>query len=287
VLFSNWQRYYTFVPQFALMNNFVTRSLTGVSIVLAVVASITIHPYAYMGLFALGTLLLMRELEDMLCEKKNSLLLFMSVLLGTGIFVMSFLHFNVEMPSKWMLLLILPLWAIFLVVLFKPMENPFRRIAFYLLLAVYIAIPMFSLNILAFAEGSYDPYLLLSFFVMVWVNDTGAYLIGVNFGRHRLYERISPKKSWEGFWGGLILTVIVAYLLQLWVEQGNTTLWLISGSLVSIFATLGDLVESMLKRSVNIKDSGKLLPGHGGILDRFDGALFAAPVMSILFFLYG
>ncbi len=269
------------------MNNFVTRSLTGASVVLAVVASIGVHPYAFLGLFILGTFLLMRELEEMLCKTKNTPLLVTSSVLGIGIFVMSFLFFNNGMPSKWMLLLIIPVWVLFLQVLFNRFENPFRKVAYYLLIAVYVSLPMFSLNILAFSEGNYNPYLLLSFFIMVWVNDTGAYLVGVNFGKHRLFERISPKKSWEGFWGGLALTVIAAYLLHMWVEEGSLALWLTSGVLVSVFATLGDLVESMLKRSVNIKDSGKILPGHGGVLDRFDGALFAAPIMSILFFLFG
>jgi phosphatidate cytidylyltransferase len=269
------------------MNNFVTRALTGTTIVLAIVASITVHPYTYAGLFAIGTFLLMRELEDMLCKDKTPALLVTSVVLGIGSFLLSFMHFQNSLPSKWMLLLIFPLWALFLFVLFNRYENPFSKVAIYLLIALYISLPMFSLNILAFSEGAYNPYLLISFFIMVWINDTGAYIVGVNFGKHRLFERISPKKSWEGFWGGLVLTVIVAYLLHLWIQQGSLALWLISGFMVSIFATLGDLVESMLKRSVNIKDSGNLLPGHGGVLDRFDGALFAAPVMSVLFFLFG
>jgi len=268
------------------MNNFVKRALTGTTIVLAVVVSI-LNPYSYVGLFALGIILLMHELENMLCKERNSALLVTSVLLGIGSFLLSFLHFNNELSSKWLLLLVFPLWALFLFVLFNKYKDPFNKVAVYLLIALYISLPMFSLNLLAFSEGAYNPYLLISFFVMVWINDTGAYLVGVNLGKRRLFERISPKKSWEGFWGGLVLTVFVAYLLHLWIEQGSVILWLTSGFMVSVFATLGDLVESMLKRSVNIKDSGKLLPGHGGFLDRFDGALFAAPVMSVLFYLFG
>jgi phosphatidate cytidylyltransferase len=268
------------------MNNFITRALTGATIVIAIVASI-LYPYTYAGLFAVGTFLLMRELETMLCKHRSASLLITSITLGIGSFLLSFLHFNNGLSSKWLLLLVFPLWALFLLVLYSKYENPFNKVAVYLLIALYISLPMFSLNLLAFSEGDYNPYLLISFFVMIWINDTGAYLVGVNFGKHRLFERISPKKSWEGFWGGLALTVFVAYLLHLWVGEGSAALWLICGFLVSIFATLGDLVESMLKRSVNIKDSGKILPGHGGVLDRFDGALFAAPVMSVLFFLFG
>ncbi|NPA36651.1 MAG: phosphatidate cytidylyltransferase [Chlorobi bacterium] len=269
------------------MNNFVTRSLTGIFIVLAVVLSIWTHPYIYMAMFTLSAVLLMVELEDMLCEEKNRVLLINSVLLGTGIFILSFLHFHTGLDRKWMMLTILPIWAFFITVLFNKYKNPFRLVAVYLLISVYISLPFLSLNLLAYSGGDYNPKLLLAFFAMIWVNDTGAYIVGVNFGKHRLFERVSPKKSWEGFWGGLILTMIVAYFMSELTEQGTILLWLVTGLFVSVFATLGDLVESLLKRSVNIKDSGKLLPGHGGILDRFDGALFAAPVMSLLFYLFG
>ena len=269
------------------MNNFTKRSLTGALIVLAVVASIWIHPYAFLSLFAFSAILLMKEMEEMLGVKKDSLLLINSIVLGAGIFILSFLHFYTGLSAKWMLFLVLLVWVPFLIVLFSRYENPFRMVASYLLIAVYISLPLFSLNILAFAEGGYDRLLILSFFIMVWINDTGAYLVGVNFGKRRLFERISPKKSWEGFWGGLILTTIAAYFLFLWVQQGSMVLWLVTGVMVSVFATLGDLVESMLKRSVNIKDSGNILPGHGGLFDRFDGALFAAPVMSLLFYFFG
>jgi phosphatidate cytidylyltransferase len=239
-----------------------------------------------MAVFALSSILLMVELEDMLCIEKNKTMLFSSLLLGTGLFIISFLHFYTGVDRKWMMLTILPIWALFITVLFNKYENPFRLVAFYLLIAIYISLPLLSLNLLAFSDGNYDPLILLAFFALIWVNDTGAYLVGVNFGKHRLFERVSPKKSWEGFWGGLVLTVIVAYFLHILTGQGSLILWLITGVLVSLFATIGDLVESMLKRSVNIKDSGNLLPGHGGILDRFDGALFAAPVMSLLFYLF-
>ncbi len=269
------------------MNNFIVRSLTGAFIVLAVVGSILIHPYLFLSLFALFAILLMRELEGLLCEKRNLLLFINSVLLGTGMFVLSFLYFHNNIPAKWNLLLMLFIFTPFLIVLFNPTKNPFHAVANYLLIAIYISLPLFSLNILAFAEGDYNPLLLLSFFILLWVNDTGAYIVGVNFGKKRLFERISPKKSWEGFWGGLTLTIATSYLLFLWVHEGSLVLWLITGFVISVFATLGDLVESMLKRSANTKDSGTILPGHGGVLDRFDGALFAAPVMSLLFYLFG
>lgn len=112
---------------------------------------------------------------------------------------------------------------------------------------------------------------------MLWTNDTGAYLAGRFFGKHKLFERISPKKTWEGSIGGGILTIGVAFILSVYFTNLDQTNWIVLAILVAVFGGLGDLVESMLKRSLNIKDSGNLLPGHGGILDRFDGLLLSIP----------
>jgi phosphatidate cytidylyltransferase len=128
---------------------------------------------------------------------------------------------------------------------------------------------------------TYSYQIILGFFILLWTNDTGAYLSGKYFGKHKLFERISPKKTWEGSIGGGILTLAFAYVLSIYFTNLNITNWLIIGVLIAVFGGLGDLVESMLKRSLGIKDSGKLLPGHGGILDRFDGLLLSVP------FVYG
>ncbi|MDE6280052.1 MAG: phosphatidate cytidylyltransferase, partial [Paramuribaculum sp.] len=119
--------------------------------------------------------------------------------------------------------------------------------------------------------------------IMLWLNDTGAYCVGSLMGRHRLCERLSPKKSWEGFWGGMFFTAVGAVLLMPWYMPG--TPWIFgagTGIIISIAATWGDLVESMLKRSQGVKDAGNILPGHGGILDRIDSLLLAAPVFAVM-----
>lgn len=120
---------------------------------------------------------------------------------------------------------------------------------------------------------------------MLWANDTGAYLFGVKLGKHRLFERHSPKKSWEGFIGGIFTSVLVGYIISYYFTDYAFYHWLIMAFIISCFGTLGDLVESMFKRSIEIKDSGKILPGHGGLLDRFDGLLLSAPVIFVYLYL--
>jgi phosphatidate cytidylyltransferase len=143
----------------------------------------------------------------------------------------------------------------------------------------------------SFIPGSYSPWLPLGFFILLWVNDSGAYLVGSSLGRTKLFERVSPKKTWEGMIGGLLATIAVAWVYSKWgmVKQDLVMLsslhWIIIGVLVSVFGTLGDLVESHLKRTAGVKDSGILIPGHGGVLDRFDGYLLSLPMVYTFVYL--
>ena len=150
---------------------------------------------------------------------------------------------------------------------------------------VYVALPLSLLTFLAFdTNNQYSYHLILSLFILVWLSDVGGYFAGVNFGKHKLLERISPKKTWEGVAGGLVLCIVGAYILSQFLPTMNIYMWLVLGVLVSISSIIGDLIESMLKRSANIKDSGNVLPGHGGILDRFDSVLFVIPIVYIFKF---
>ena len=133
----------------------------------------------------------------------------------------------------------------------------------------------------------FSPGIVIGFFILLWVNDTGAYLTGITAGRHRLMERISPKKSWEGFIGGTLLTVLTAWLLSGWLGIIDPFKWIIVGLIVAISGTFGDLIESMLKRSTGIKDSGTIMPGHGGFMDRFDSTLLAFPLVFLFISLFG
>ncbi len=167
--------------------------------------------------------------------------------------------------------------------LYLKKSNPLGNWAFTMLSQLYIALPFALLNILAYhnnpAESSvsYNPILPLSIFVFLWLNDTGAYCIGSLFGRHRLFERISPKKSWEGSAGGAIFAIAASFAFACFFPFMSMAQWIGLALTVIVFGTWGDLTESLMKRQLGIKDSGNILPGHGGMLDRFDSTLMAVP----------
>ena len=166
--------------------------------------------------------------------------------------------------------------------LFRNKANPINNIAYTILGQIYIAWP-FSLILLIGGAGIWQlEIFMLALFVLIWANDTFAYLIGVSFGKHKMFERISPKKSWEGFVGGLVGALAVAFVFSYFTETHlSTAAWFGFAMLVVIFGTLGDLLESLMKRTIGVKDSGNILPGHGGLLDRFDSLLLAAPIIYI------
>ena len=160
--------------------------------------------------------------------------------------------------------------------LFLAGKKPFPNIGIYFLAVFYIAIPLILLQLIAVGE-IYYPNRVLGLLLLVWTNDTGAYLIGSRFGKHKLLERISPKKTWEGSMGGAVFAVMMAWGLSCIITDFTQPQWLALSVVAAIGSNLGDLVESMLKRSVGVKDSGTLLPGHGGLLDRFDAFIFCLP----------
>lgn len=163
-------------------------------------------------------------------------------------------------------------------------QNPLHSLATSMMSQVYVALPIALMSVVY----RLNPWLLLLLFVLVWVNDTFAYLTGRTFGRHKLWERISPKKTWEGFWGGTVMTAAVAALCGFFAQEqfGQLSAFALAGVgiVVSVAGTIGDLVESMLKRTVGVKDSSKLIPGHGGILDRIDSILLVIPSSLIYLF---
>lgn len=161
--------------------------------------------------------------------------------------------------------------------LFFAHARPFEQIGHYLTGLFYVGIPYALLMELAFLDGSYGPHRVFGILWLVWTNDVAAYLIGSQIGKTRLFERISPKKTWEGSAAGILFTLLMAWICAQYITEYTLAEWLAVGLAAAIFGSLGDLVESMLKRSVGIKDSGNLFPGHGGFLDRFDAFQFTIP----------
>lgn len=179
--------------------------------------------------------------------------------------------------------------AVFIAELYRKKENPLGNIAVTLAGVLYAALPLALLPFVGIREAGdeilYRPWVILSYIFIVWSNDIGAFLTGSALGRHRLFERISPKKSWEGFAGGIVAAVGVA-ILSGRMQGGDPLLWGALGAVVAVSGVWGDLVESMFKRSVGIKDSGRMMPGHGGFLDRFDAMLISAPFVFVYFIIF-
>jgi phosphatidate cytidylyltransferase len=185
------------------------------------------------------------------------------------------------------LLIIFP-YFIFIRELYTKSEKPFNNIAITILGNVYISIPMFLFYLISFhgtGEHEYHPEYLLGYLFILWACDTGGYFGGRFFGKHKMFERISPKKTWEGFAGGAMLGVITAIIVSRFYTSLPLEQWIIVSIIIFISSVLGDLIESMFKRSIQVKDSGSVLPGHGGFLDRFDGLFISAPF--VFFWLEG
>jgi len=188
------------------------------------------------------------------------------------------------MALEWLLINFVCIFLIFLLELYRNDPNPFTNIAFTFFGLLYVAVPFSLLNYFpnpAFVPGVYHSSLLLGFFILVWVNETGAYLIGSAFGKHSLFRRVSPNKTWEGVFGGGILSLASAFVIAFYYAHISLRDWLIIALMVVVFGSYGDLFESMFKRSIKARHSGNMLPGHGGVLDRFDGVLMAAPFVFV------
>jgi len=168
----------------------------------------------------------------------------------------------------------------FIIELFLAAKKPFLNIGQIFLGIIYVTIPFTLLQFIGLDGDNFYPKIIFGLLILTWANDTGAYVIGSMIGKTPLFPRISPNKTWEGSLGGVAVTFLISWLLSIYITELTLTNWLTLAGLVAIFASIGDLIESMLKRSLGVKDSGTIMPGHGGFLDRFDAFLFLIPFAS-------
>ena len=262
------------------MNNLITRTLSGIVFVAAIAGALLGGPLTFYLVFLIITGWCQFEFYKLASSDEANILMPLAITAGVIIFSLNFLVAGGYIDGKHLLWLLLLPPVIWVVEMFRKSHHPFRNLTYTLTGLVYPTLLMASVTYLAFISGdehAYSHKLVLGLFVLIWVNDTFAYIAGVGLGKHKLLPGISPKKSWEGWIGGTLFTLLAAWVM--FMLQGLFPLihWLALAVIVSVTGTLGDLGESFLKRSAGVKDSGNIIPGHGGILDRMDAALFIFP----------
>ncbi|MCC6251344.1 MAG: phosphatidate cytidylyltransferase [Bacteroidia bacterium] len=268
------------------MSNFWQRAVTGTVYVAVLVGMTYFHPLSLGILFLVVTILGCNEFFNIAIKGNNTPQKIMGTLLASWSFVLSFMYVFYELPPKFMMLIIVMICLVFIGELYRKKNNPFRQIAFTLTGAIWVGLPMSLIPFLVNYQNQFHPEILLGCFYLVWANDTGAYLLGSKIGKRKLFERISPKKTWEGALGGALLAMAISYPIAHFYTVFSFTHWCIIGLIVAVIGNYGDLIESLYKRSKNIKDSGTLLPGHGGILDRIDSLLMVIPFVTVYVYLF-
>ncbi len=272
------------------MINLIQRVLSGVIYIALIVAAILLldnSPVMYLLVFPLFIVVGISELIGMARNEDTQswLVNVIDMLGGVGVFVAFYLHYEgatSQSRALWLLPIASYLLLRCIVQLYRPKQNALRSLERSFLAMGYVALPVSMLNGIMSITA---PRLLLGMFIFIWLYDTGAYCFGMLFGKHRLFERISPKKSWEGVIGGVVACIAGAYASFYWFDEffqvPDLATWIGLSVVVAVFSTFGDLVESLIKRSVGVKDSGSIIPGHGGVLDRIDSLLLVAPAVLI------
>jgi len=261
--------------------NILVRVLTATLGAVIIVLGIVGGPWSYFLVFLGIAILSQWEFYKIVQTSASKPVKVWGTFLGMLLVSCSFLSINGNLNYDWVLIFIPLGMTTFILKLFDQSENkPFLGTAYTWLGIIYVALPFSLLHFIAFSRGTYDFQIVLGCLLLHWAHDVGAYFVGVRFGKTKLFERLSPNKSWEGSAGGAFLTLLVVFIGSNWSSALTLWQWVIIGVLVIVAGTLGDLVESQLKRSMQIKDSGRSIPGHGGFLDRFDGLLISTPFIA-------
>ena len=265
------------------MNNFIKRTLSGIGFVAIMLAALLTNKFVFGIVMLLSLVVMMREFLHMTCGSEYRYSQILSIFAGVTLFVLTYLFKGFNFPGRLVILAFIPVFVVMINSLYVKDKSRFDKFAYLYTAILYIAVPWSVFNFAVFnGNGDFNGKLLLAFFAIVWGSDVGAYLFGITLGQKygkKLFPSISPKKSWIGFWGGMLMAITVAMILHYAGLMPFTLLHCVFlAVLLDVAGVYGDLIESQWKRHYNVKDSGNLIPGHGGLLDRFDSALIAIPI---------
>lgn len=265
------------------MKNFIIRTISGIGFGAVMLAALLTNKYIFGIVMLLSLIIMMREFLKMTCGKNYWFSQILSILAGATLFTLIYLYKGFNFPGKLVILAFVPVFVLMINSLYVKDKSRFDKFSNLYAVMIYIAVPWSLLNFAVFnAAGDFNGLMLLCFFAIIWGTDVGAYIFGITLGQKygkKLFPSISPKKSWIGFWGGLLMSAAVAVILH---YSGLFTFDIVHciamSTLLCLAGVYGDLIESQWKRHYEVKDSGNIIPGHGGLLDRFDSALIAIPI---------
>lgn len=272
------------------MNNLLKRTISGLIFGVIMLASFLTNKYVFGAVMLFSLIVMMREFLKMTCGNEYRYSQILSILSGSILFVLVFLFKGFGIPGKLVMLAFVPVFILMVNSLYVKDKTRFDKFANLYTAILYVAVPWSLLNFAAFGpDGEFNGKLILCFFCIIWGSDVGAYAFGMALGQKygkKLFPSISPKKSWIGFWGGLLMAIAISVALHYTgifpLTSGRHTFDLVHciaiAILLNIAGVYGDLIESQWKRHYDVKDSGNIIPGHGGLLDRFDSALIAVPI---------
>jgi len=271
------------------MKNIVIRSISGVVFLVLMIGGLLLSPHAIAALLLFSITVMMYEYQKISMGADLRIARMLSIITGIALYTITYLHVAFGLGIEYLYLIVMPASAIFISLLYdklpgeEAVRDGYRTNGNLITSIVYIAVPFSLVNFILFDQsGVYNPYILLSMFILLWSADVGAYIFGMAFGQkngHKLFPSVSPKKSWEGLLGGVVSALAISFVLhKTALLPFNLAHSLILAAIIVIFGAFGDLAESLFKRNFGVKDSGDIMPGHGGLLDRFDGALIAFPV---------
>ena len=272
------------------MSNLLVRTLSGIGFVLVMLAGLLVDKFLFAALVLFIMTVMMLEFYKMTIGGGYRTQQALAIAAAIIMFVLVFLNSAFHVPGKFLSLTMVPIIILMISSLYAKDRKDFKRLSHIYTGLLYIAAPLSLVNLIAFKGGEFHAVMLLCFFVIIWCSDVGAFAVGCTIGQKhgkKLCPEISPKKSWAGFWGGLAFAVLAALILRL---AGLLDLpvvhCIIMAAIMHVAGVYGDLFESQWKRACDVKDSGRIIPGHGGMLDRFDSALFAVPAGAIYLSLF-